>query len=486
MTQRHLGAAVAPNDLLEPLRALREELDIPEGFSVQAEADAEAAARRTQPGVDRTGLPFVTIDPPGSMDLDQAVHLEPHGSGVRVRYAIAAVGRIVEPGSALDAEVHARGVTVYGPGHSFPLHPRVLSADAASLLPDAVRPAYLWTIDLDDAGAPVRTTVELARVRSVARLTYDEVQGALDAGADLPAPVPAGFAALFERVGRLRQQIEAERGGVSLDIPEQIVERDESGGYRLDFRGTAPAEGYNAQISLLTGMEAARLMRAAGIGIFRTLPDAQDRDVKRLRRCARALQLRWPNAMAYPDFVRSLDSSEPTHAAFLDQATALFRGAGYEAFDGGAPASPMPHGAIASEYAHVTAPLRRLVDRFGLEICLAHSQGTAVPEHVRAALPALPEAMAEATRRANAYERGAVDVMEALVLQHLVGREFDAVVVDVDDRPRKGGGQRGTVMLEMPAVEAFVYGEDLPIGEEVRVRLLEANPASRTVRFELA
>lgn len=484
MTQRHLNAAVAPDDLLEPLRELRADLEIPEGFSAQAEADAEAAALLPPQGVDRTEIPFITIDPPGSMDLDQAVHLEARGTGTRVRYAIAAVGPIVEPGSALDAEIHARGVTVYGPGHSFPLHPRVLSAGAASLLPGVVRAAYLWTIDLDDAGEPVRTTVELARVRSVARFTYDEVQAAIDGGADLPG-APPGSPQLFERVGRLRQEVERARGGVSLDIPEQIVERDEAGGYRLDFRGTAPVEGYNAQVSLLTGMEAARLMREAGTGVFRTLPDAQPRDVKRLRRCARALELRWPNAMEYPDFVRSLDSAVPTNAAFLDQATNLFRGAGYEVFDGAAPASPRPHGAIAAEYAHVTAPLRRLVDRFGLEICLAHSQGTEVPEHIRAALPLLPEIMANATRRANVYERGAVDVMEALVLAPHVGREFAAVVVDVDDRPRKGGGERGTVMLEEPAVEAWVHGTDLPLGEEVRVRLVEAAPATRTVRFEL-
>ena len=190
MTQRNLNAAVAPDDLLVPLRELRAELEIPEGFSPQAEADAAAAARRPQPGEDRIAIPFITIDPPGSMDLDQAVHLEARGTGTRVRYAIAAVGRLVEPGSALDAEIRARGVTVYGPGHSFPLHPRVLSADAASLLPGAVRSAYVWTIDLDDAGAPVAARVELARVRSVARFTYAEVQAALDAGTELPARRP--------------------------------------------------------------------------------------------------------------------------------------------------------------------------------------------------------------------------------------------------------------------------------------------------------
>lgn len=472
MTERHLGAAVAPRELLEPLRELRAELGIPEEFSAQALAEAEAASRRPPVGTDRTAIPFVTIDPPGSLDLDQAVHLESHGVGFRVRYAIAAVGRVVEPGTALEAEVHARGVTVYGPGHSFPLHPRVLSAGAASLLPEVVRSAYLWTMDLDSDGLPTRTTVELARVRSVARLTYAEVQRAIDSDS------AGGFAALFHRIGRLRQQIEADRGGVSLDIPEQIVERAD--GYRLSFRGTTPAEGYNAQISLLTGMEAARLMRAAGIGVFRTLPEAEARDVARLRRCARALKLSWPSSMGYPEFVRSLDSSRAAHAAFLDQATTLFRGAGYRVFDDGAPPDPAPHAAINAEYAHVTAPLRRLVDRFGLEICLAHAAGTDVPEHIRAGLAGLPRAMATATQRANAYERGALNVMEALVLKDHVGEIFTGVVVDVENH------ERGTVLVEHPAVEAVVYGADLPIGEAVRVRLVEADPASRTVRFELS
>jgi len=485
VTQRYLNAAVAPGEMLEPLRELRAELGIPESFTAQAEEDAVDAARRDPGGVDRRHIPFVTVDPPGSMDLDQAVHLEERGDGFRVRYAIAAVGRIVEPGTALDSEVRERGVTVYGPGHSFPLHPRVLSADAASLLPGQERSAYLWTIDLDDGGAAERTTVELARVRSQARLTYAEVQAALDADTALPPPVPAGFAALLERVGRLRLQIEIDRGGVSLDIPEQIIER-RADGYELEFRGTTAVERHNAQISLLTGIEAARLMRLSGVGIFRTLPKAAERDVQRLRHTARALHLEWPKAVAYPDFVRALDSTQPVHAAFLDQATTLFRGAGYEVFDGAAPAAPRLHGAIAAEYAHVTAPLRRLVDRFGLEICLAHCAGTGIPADVLTALPHLPGLMAEANRRAGVYERGAVDLMEALVLAPHTGEVFAGVVVDVDDRPGKDGLQRGTVMLAEPAVQGRVVGPVLPLGEEVQVRLTAADALTRTISFELA
>jgi len=483
VTQRHLGARVHPRELQEPLRALREELGIPETFSPAAEADAAVAARRDPGGVDRLDLPLVTVDPPGSTDLDQAVHIARRGDGYRVHYAIAAVGRIVEAGTALDAEVRARAVTVYGPGHSFPLHPHVLSSGAASLRADEQRSAYLWTIDLDAGGSPERTMVELARVRSRAQLTYEDVQRALDDAAPLPAAVPPDLPVLLAEVGRLRRDIEAARGGVSLDIPEQIIERRATC-YELDFRGTAAAEGYNAQISLLTGMEAARLMRAAGVGILRTLPPAAERDVERLRRTARALGLDWPRVLSYPDFVRTLDSAVPAHAAFLDQATTLFRGAGYASFDGGAPARALPHAAIAAEYAHVTAPLRRLVDRFGLEICLAHCQGRAVPDDVRAALPALPALMADGARRASAYERGAVDLMEALVLERHVGRTFTGVIVDVN--PRSGGERdRGTVVIASPAVQAPVVGEGLPLGEEVAVRLMVADPATRTIRFEL-
>ena len=56
--------------------------------------------------------------------------------------------------------------------------------------------------------------------------------------------------------------------------------------------------------------------------------------------------------------------------------------------------------AVAYPYAHVTAPLRRLVDRFGVVGCEALSRGAEVPEWVREALPTLPEIMAASDRRA--------------------------------------------------------------------------------------
>ena len=152
--------------------ALRRELELPTVFppAAQREAD-EAASRVPPPEADLTDIPFVTLDPPGSRDLDQAMCLTDRaGGGFRIRYAIADVARFVTDGGPLQAETWRRGQTIYLPDGTIPLHPPSLSENAASLLPDAVRPAVVWTLDLAADGALVDTRLERARVRSRAQL----------------------------------------------------------------------------------------------------------------------------------------------------------------------------------------------------------------------------------------------------------------------------------------------------------------------------
>ena len=84
---------------------------------------------REWPERDETGIPFITIDPPGSMDLDQAVHIERSGEGFRVRYAIAYLPAFVAPGGAIDIEAQVRGQTIYAPDQRTPLHPAPVSED---------------------------------------------------------------------------------------------------------------------------------------------------------------------------------------------------------------------------------------------------------------------------------------------------------------------------------------------------------------------
>jgi exoribonuclease R len=420
---------------------------------------AAAESARARGDRKRSELPFVTIDPPGSRDLDQALHIERHGDGFRVSYAIADVGALVTAGSPLDAEAHARGVTVYAPDAKAPLYPAPLSEDGGSLLPGIWRPAVLWTLDLDAAGELTATRVARAEVRSAAQHTYSDV--------------PPEVADLLGEVGELRAALERERGGVSLRLAEQEVVEDGAGGWTIAYRVPLPAEDHNAQISLLTGMAAAKLMLEAGYGILRVQPPPDERALERFRLQARALGSEWGRDIPYGEFIRSLDPDEPKQAALLQEAAGIGRGAGYEPFDG-APPEHRTHFSIAAEYAHATAPLRRLQDRWVSECCLAAAAGSEPPPWVREGLPALPEAMREGDRRANAVDRGVVDLVEALVLAGREGERFSGVVIDEE-----------TVQLADPAVRAPVEGGCPAPGSEVEIALVAADPAARSVRFDV-
>ena len=459
--------------LLARFAAIRAELEVVEEFpsEVQAEAEKVVAAPVDLPERDETAVPFFTIDPASSMDLDQAIHLERDGDGYRIRYAIADVPAFIAPGGAIDTEARRRGQTVYCPDTRVPLHPTVMSEGAASLLPGEVRPAFVWDMRLDAEGEGTSAEVYRAMVRSVERFDYVAVQEQVDAGTDDERWV------LLQEVGERRIRQEQLRGGASLPMPEQEVHLGEDGDFTLEFRPPRTVEEWNAQISLLTGMAAADMMLHAGVGILRTMPEAEHHAVARFRRQAKALGAPWPAEQSYGDFLRSLDRTDPRHLALIYDATSLFRGAGYTPFDGDVP-EQVEQAAVADAYAHVTAPLRRLVDRFGLVVCEAISSGTEVPAWVREALPTLPERMKESDRRAGAAERMCADAVEAAVLHPRVGQTFRAVVVDRDDKGLE------VQLLDVPVVARATGGAEL--GATVDVRLESADVATGQVRFTVA
>lgn len=452
--------------------AIRAELKVPTAFPPEVEQEAQAVASAPElPGRDETAVPFLTIDPPGSMDLDQALHIERDGDGYHVRYAIADVPAFVRPGGALDAETRRRGQTIYAPGKRTPLHPTVMSEGAASLLAGQVRPAFVWDMRLKADGEGTDVSVYRALVKSTDRLDYEGVQKAIDDGSADERLL------LLKEVGLKRIEFERRRGGASLPMPEQEVNEDDQGHYRLYFRPPLEVEDWNAQISLMTGMAAAEMMVKAKVGILRTMPAPDENAVSRFRRASRALGVEWQQGTPYGEFLRTLDRTNPKHLALIHEATSLFRGAGYTPFDGTLP-EQSEHAAVASTYAHVTAPLRRLVDRFGLAICEALSSGAEVPGWAREALPSLPEVMAASDKVAGAVERACADAVEAAALEDRVGAVFDAMVVD---KRQKGGA---VIQVQEPAVLANAEGEN-QLGTNVRAKLIEATVSTGTVRFQI-
>jgi exoribonuclease R len=452
------------NALNRGLAAIRQQFQVPESFPAEILSAAEEAARRKPTEhVDRTGERFVTLDPASSTDLDQAFAIERSGNDLLLHYAIADVAWFVDEGSPIDAEAWERGTTLYLPDGKAGLYPPVLSEGVASLLPDGPRPAVVFTVRVDPEGAVHLDGAERAIIRSAAKLAYESASA---------EDLPPDFGELARRI----EAAEARRGAARVDPPEQEVVALGAGRYELLFRPMLQSEQRNAALSLASNLAIADALFAHGTGLFRVMGEPDKRAIRRLRFTARALGLDWPQHVSLEQYERGLKQSDLKQAAFM---LAIRRA--------GPPAAYMPytagvvpwHAAMAATYAHATAPLRRLADRYAVQAALAVANGQAIPEAVAAAFAKLPKVMARADARGSQVERAAVDLAETVMLRGQEGRTFAAVVTDIDER-----GAR-MQLCELPVV-ARVDAKGTQAGDELQVRLLSADPDRRELRFARA
>lgn len=444
------------------LAQIREQFDVRQEFPPEVLAAAQAAAART-PGadhVDRTSTPFVTLDPASSTDLDQAFAIERHGDVVVLHYAIADVGFFVEPDGPLDREAWTRGVTVYLPDQKASLYPSALSEGAASLLPGGPRPSVVFTVEIAADGAATLARVERAMIESRQKLAYDSVR---------PEQLPGDFAELSSRIAAAELARDAPR----VDFPEQEVEHGPDG-WQLVLRPRLDSEEQNAGMSLATNLAVADALQAARTGLFRVMSEPTEQQIARLRNVARAFGLTWPAETNLLEFQRTLGAGDPRAAAFLIAVRRASGGASYEAF---ADDHRPWHAAMAATYAHATAPLRRLADRYVVEATLAVANGRAVPDPVQRAFAELPKVMERAETVSNRVDNAVLDLAEAVLLSGREGETFDAVVIDED--------QRGAlVQLTDPAVLARVSARRIDPGDDVRVRVEQVDVVARRVELQ--
>ena len=340
--------------LADGLAQIRAQFDVPGDFPPDVIAPAQQAAARTPDAhVDRTDMHFVTLDPATSTDLDQAFAIEASGRDLLLHYAIADVAWFVADGDPVDTEAWQRGTTTYLPDGKAPLYPPVLSERAVSLLPDGPRAAIILTVRIAPDGESRLEGAERALIRSRAKLAYDRVQD---------ANLPDGFS----EIGRRIALAEDRRGASRVDPPEQELEPDGHGSYALRFRPYLPSEANNAALSLAANLAVADVMLKHQTGLFRVMGPPTHEAEQQLRNTALAFGLGWPAQMPLAQFERRLDPDDPRHAAFMMAVRRAGNGATYRPWRG----DELPwHSAIAAPYAHCTAPLRRLADRYVLHAC---------------------------------------------------------------------------------------------------------------------
>ena len=297
-------------------------------------------------------------------------------------------------------------------------------------------------------------------MRYFAKLAYDSVR---------PDQLPADFARFAERMSAA----EAARGAARVDPPGQEVEALGDGRYALSFRPLLASERANATLSLAANLAIARALHEAGTGLFRVMAGPTAAAMARLRTTAAGLGLDWPAHTDLKTLERTLDQRNPNHAAFMLAVRRAGGGAGYAPWIPGV--TPW-HEAIAATYAHATAPLRRLADRYVIRATLAVTNGKPASPEVEAAFQRLPAVMAKAEALSGQIERAVIDLAETVMLHGREGETFRACVTDTD------GDSARVQLLDLPVVARARIAGAAP-GQRVNLSLAGIDSKQRRLQF---
>ncbi len=399
---------------------------IPDIFPAEAVQEAERAKGVTVRGrEDLRKLPLVTIDGEDARDFDDAVFAEPQAGGWRVVVAIADVAHYVKPGSALDREAWARGNSVYFPDRVVPMLPEALSNGWCSLKPNEPRGCLFVEMLFDRSGTKVSHRFGRGLMRSFARLTYEQVQAAEDAGEELSG-VPEGTRKNLYGAFRALLAARERRGTLDLDVPERRVLLDARG----HVQAVVPRARLDSHRLIEEFMVAANVCAAEELEkrqqpcMYRIHDRPSDEKLEGLRQFLASLGIKLaPRTHLHPrDFSHILELVKDKPEARLVN-EAVLRGQSQAAYS---PDNIGHFGLALARYAHFTSPIRRYADLIVHRALL----GTLPPEEA-ARLPDTGEHITSTERRAAQAERDAVDRYLAAWMSQRVGDVFDVRISGV-------------------------------------------------------
>jgi ribonuclease R len=417
---------------------LREELGY-RGFRPTIEGEAREAAkwaeRESGPRRDLTALATFTVDPATARDFDDAVSAQREGDGARVWIHIADVAAHVKPGSLLDQEARRRGNSTYVPGTVEPMLPHALSSEACSLAPGVERLAVTTEVELGPGMVPRKARFYRSRIRSDARLNYDELDDVFAGRRQPPAEVAEPLAAAREVAAGLGEL----RGAGSLDVEsfEPEFEFDVEGNV-VRAQGVAQTEAHRLieRLMILNNEQVAELLereRVPAIYRVHAQPDAA--------RIERLLEQLGALGVPTPPLRQGLAPSEAAQVAAeasrLVRQEAARRGHGREAYTSLVLRSlkqayyserNVGHAGLGSSaYCHFTSPIRRYPDLVCHRALLALlGEGEEAPTLAQARDAAADASARE--RESARIERHADDVCAAYLLERELGeRGLDAV-----------------------------------------------------------